>query len=222
LVLTLSAFSADFKHEEMRSYSQASQDRFVHVLLYEILGKQDEGYYLEIGAGHPSQGSNTYALEKDFGWKGVSIDISDGYKTLWDSTRQNYLLIEDAIHADYRAILKPFPQVIDYLSLDIDRDYDVVLNRIPFDEHIFKIITIEHDAYRFGDKYREDERKILASLGYYLLCPDVSLFFNGRDSIFEDWWIHPSTVSSEVLPMLMSLDLKGKNHEELIKILRKY
>ncbi len=42
-------------------------------------------------------------------------------------TRQNPLLIEDAMRSDYRQILKSFPKVIDYLSLDIDDSYDVVL-----------------------------------------------------------------------------------------------
>ncbi len=161
------------KHEKMQSYSQASQDRFVYFLLYELLDKQDDGYYLEIGAGHPINGNNSYLFEKNLGWKGVSIDIDKASKKIWYSVRQNPLLIEDATQSDYKSILEPFPQVIDYLSLDIDSNYDIVLQRMPFNDHIFKIITIEHDFYRFGDKYKRDERMILTSLGYYLLCPDV-------------------------------------------------
>lgn len=206
----------------MQSNSQASQDQFVYLLLYELLDKQDDGYYLEIGAGHPSNCNNSYFFEKTCGWKGVSIDISDSCKKLWYSTRQNPLLIEDATQMDYRSILKSFPQVVDYLSLDIDNSYDVVLGRIPFDEHVFKIITIEHDCYRYGDLYRQSERQILTTLGYYLLCPDVLICLNGKNCSFEDWWINPSAFPADILSQLTSLDLKAKNHNELINIIRLY
>lgn len=214
------ALSPISQHKQIQSYSQASQDQFVYLLLYEFLDKQDDGYYLEIGAGDPTIGNNTYFFEKNLGWKGVSIDITDEFKGLWYSIRQNSLLIEDALRSDYQSILKYFPTVIDYLSLDIDHNYNIVLQKIPFNEHIFKIITIEHDFYRFGEKYRDDERKILVSLGYYLLCPDVTIFYNGKNSVFEDWWIYPNVFPADVLAMLTSLDLKGKNHTELINILQ--
>lgn len=194
------------------SYSQASQDRFVHLLLYEILDKQDEGYYLEIGAGPPISCNNSYLFEKNFGWKGVSLDISDAYQNGWLSNRQNPLLIEDAEQADYGEILKPFPPQIDYLSLDVDANYDTILQRISFDEHTFKVITVEHDFYRFGDRFRKEERRILESLGYYLLCPDVS----NDGLLFEDWWIYPGAFPADLFSRLTSLDLKEKNHGAII------
>jgi hypothetical protein len=203
----------------MPSYSQASQDRFVYFLLYELLDKQDDGYYLEIGAGHPISGNNSYLFEKNLGWKGVSIDIDKASEKIWYSIRQNSLLIEDATQSDYKSILKPFPKVIDYLSLDIDNNYDIVLQKIPFNDYIFKVITIEHDFYRFGDKYKEAERMILASLGYYLLCPDVSIFHLGMDCVFEDWWIHPSAFPANILSSLTSLELKAKNNNQIINII---
>jgi hypothetical protein len=211
---------ASAPHKQMQSYSQASQDQFVYSLLYELLDKQDEGYYLEIGAGHPSSGNNSYFFEKALGWKGVSLDINSSATQSWYSIRQNTLLIEDATLADYQSILKPFPQVIDYLSLDIDNNYDIVLQKIPFDEHIFKVITIEHDFYRFGDKYRQKEREILESLGYRLLCPDVSIYLSGMNYMFEDWWIHPSAFPPDLLAKLTSFDLKGKRHDQLISIIK--
>jgi hypothetical protein len=213
-----SASSIDSKYScKQEFYSQASQDHFVSFVLYNIVDKQDVGYYLEIGANHPIETNNTYFFEKNFGWRGVSIDISDSYWNIWYSTRKNSLLIEDATKSDYQSILKLFPPVIDYLSLDIDNDYDVVLQRIPFNDHVFKIITIEHDFYRFGDQFRKDERRILASLGYYLLCPDVST----DDTVFsfEDWWVHPSAFPSDVFSLITSLDLKAKKHYEIIALL---
>ncbi|HEY5236714.1 MAG TPA: hypothetical protein VIJ14_11090 [Rhabdochlamydiaceae bacterium] len=204
--------------EQAQFYSQAAQDKFVWLLLYGFLNKQDKGHYLEIGAHHPIEINNTYFFEKNLGWEGVSIDISDDHKNLWQMTRRNTLLIEDATKSDYRTMLKSFPKEIDYLSIDIDRHYDLVLQRIPFDEHIFKVITIEHDFYGFGDEFRQKERSILAPLGYYLLCPDVS----NQGNIYEDWWIHPSAFPEDVLAKLLSLDLKTKEHGPLIKIIQEH
>ncbi len=194
-------------------HSQASQDQFVYHLLYDLLDKQDTGYYLEIGAGQPIDINNSYFFENHLGWTGVSLDIANDLSDSWYAVRKNLLLIEDATQADYVSILKSFPKVIDYLSLDIDNLYDVVLRRIPFNEHIFKVITIEHDFYRFGDVYREKERATLTALGYHLLCSDVSM----RGLVFEDWWIHPSAFPASLLDSLTSLDLEAKDHKELIQ-----
>jgi hypothetical protein len=220
MIKFIQSLSSVFKFMKHEYYSQASQDQFVHFLLYRLLDKKDAGYYLEIGASHPTFTSNTYFFEKNLGWKGCSIDISDEHKNAWCATRQNSLLIEDATKSDYRSILKPFPQVIDYLSLDIDASYDVLLQRIPFRDYIFKIITIEHDFYRVGDEFRAEERRIFSAWGYHLLCPDVSVFFNGTNCVFEDWWVHSSVFPSEVFSKLKSLDLKAKDHEQLIKTLK--
>ncbi len=201
--------------KQMDFYSQASQDVFVFNVLYGILNKSDNGYYLEIGAGNPQDINNTYFFERNLGWHGVSIDLLDSD---WYSVRKNPLLVQDATQSDYVSILKSFPIVIDYLSLDIDGDYDTVLQRIPFNDHIFKIITIEHDFYRYGELFRESERQILISLGYHLLCPNVSC----GGCCFEDWWIHPSVFPPAVFSALASLDLKEKDHKELVKTIASY
>lgn len=101
---------------QMQFYSQASQDQFAYTILYDVLKKKDEGYYLEIGSADPIITSNTYFFEKNFHWNGVSLDIVEGYKNRWHSCRNNLLLIEDATKSDYALILQSFPQFIDYLS----------------------------------------------------------------------------------------------------------
>ena len=207
---SISAASATYPDTAFQS--QASQDQFVYTLLYDILNKQDEGYYLDIGASHPVRISNSYFFDRNLSWNGIGIDISDEYASEWAKQRKNALLIADATRVDYAEILKPFPPVIDYLSLDVDEKYDAVLEVIPFDQYIFKIITIEHDAYRYGDVYRNAERKILSSHGYYLLCPNVSKL----GYVYEDWWIHPSAFPSDVLDELKMMDLQDKDYQQLI------
>lgn len=195
-----------------RWHSQISQDRFVYSLLYQLMNKKDVGYYLEIGSGHPKRINNTFVLEKRYDWKGISIDINKDFIEVWRKLRSNPLYIENALKIDYHELLKDFPEEIDYLSLDIDRAYDTVLTKVLETNHKFKIITIEHDFYRYGNKYRDSERSILLSYGYYLLCPDVS----NKGKSFEDWWIFPDSFPKEVVEALKSIDLENKHHAEII------
>ncbi|HEV8050911.1 MAG TPA: hypothetical protein VGP47_00335 [Parachlamydiaceae bacterium] len=203
--------------EKKYFFSQASQDHFTHIICNAFLPPTGRGCYLEIGSSDPIFNNNTYYFEKNFNWEGISIEIEESYREQWYEVRQNPLLIEDALKVDYHAVLQSFPRLMDYLSLDVDGSYDLVLQRIPFDQHVFKVITIEHDFYRFGDNYREKERTILKALGYYLLCPDVSHVAVGS---FEDWWIHPCAFSPEEFLAISSLDLKEKLHDDIISILQ--
>jgi len=216
LMFYFTSFSSLYAKEkgckDAPSYSQASQDSFVYTLLYGLLGKKDVGYYLDIGAYDPILISNSYLFEKHFQWLGVSIEISTEFENRWKSTRKNPLIIQDATQSDYISILDAFPREIDYLSLDVDGYYDVVLERIFLSDHIFKVLTVEHDFYRFGDVFRNKERSILFSQGYYLLCPDVVIEGYGS---FEDWWIHPSAFPPSLFSALTSLDLKEKIIDKL-------
>ena len=54
-----------------RSYSQIGQDLFVIAM---TRGKHN-GSFLEIGAGHPIVGNNTYLLETERGWNGISVEM---------------------------------------------------------------------------------------------------------------------------------------------------
>jgi hypothetical protein len=198
-------------------YSQAGQDNFVFVMLYDLLKKNDAGTYLEIGAGYPIENNNTYYFEKNYDWRGVSIDIINNLIPLWNN-RKNSLVIADALKIDYASLLASFPKVMDYLSLDIDGFYDEVLEKIPFDEHTFRVITIEHDAYRFGDFYRNREREILQRNGYLLICGDVFTFEVGA---FEDWWIHPSCFPEEIIRKLKKLNLNERRYDVILQILKK-
>lgn len=195
--------------------SQASQDRFVYTILYGFLKQEGPGTYLEIGAGHPVHLSNTCFLETCLGWKGISIDNDTRYQLLWDDIRHNPLVIADATTLDYASILQNSPKHIDYLSLDIDEAYDVVLRQLPLNEYRFKVITIEHDAYRYGDLYRLAERHILTSLGYELLFPDVCS--NGLQ--MEDWWIDPSCFPTSVLSQLKKHNCFQKEHNVVTMLL---
>lgn len=178
------------------NYSQFFQDIFVLTALNGL----NHGTYLELGAGHAYHNSNT-ALLTEWGWKGVSVDISEEFELDFKRNRPNDTFWKkDALEIDY-SFLDP---VVDYLQVDIDTiNTDngklslQVLEKIPFDTTEFKVITFEHDHYQdMTNSVRESSREFLKSKGYMLCVPNVS--FEGVNSI-EDWWVHPKYIKPEVL-----------------------
>lgn len=172
------------------SYAGLGQDLFVLMLLD---GKRS-GTYLEIGANDPIKSSNTYLLEKTFGWTGVSVEIGKVYQRRFELFRTNKLVCADARRLSYKNL---FEGPVDYLSLDIDPPEQTfeALETILSDGLTFRVITFEHDFYNFGcgPKVREESREFLEAEGYVLLVADVS--FNGLRC--EDWWVHPDLVDVE-------------------------
>ena len=55
------------------SYSQFGQD--LKVLSYH--NNKSNGYFIEIGAGDGVLESNTYLLEKKYGWNGICVDPAE-------------------------------------------------------------------------------------------------------------------------------------------------
>ncbi|MCK9417370.1 putative sugar O-methyltransferase, partial [Candidatus Dojkabacteria bacterium] len=164
-----------------KTYSQAGQDLFVSSLL-------DNGFFIDIGCGLPDNINNTLLLEEN-DWNGISIDNNEYYEKMWN--RNTPFILDDANICNFNDILKKYnaPEIIDYLSLDIN-GYDglrfSVLEKFFETNKEVKVITIAHDSY-VGYKEKENQRKFLTNLGYYLLCTDVLL----NNYAFEDWWINP-------------------------------
>jgi hypothetical protein len=165
-------------------YSQARQDDFV---IHMMNGKIGE--YLEIGASHPIDISNTFVLEK-LGWTGLSIDISDSCKQVWEEKRINPLVIADALTFDY-----PKKKRIDYLQVDVDPSETSfkALQQVLKSGTRFSIITYETDSYT-NSNFVMPSRNLLQKEGYTLIYPDVLCGFGP----FEDWYIDESVINVEL------------------------
>jgi len=189
------------------NYSQAYQDLFV---LSATDGKRN-GKYLEIGAGDPHFGNNTYLLEKKYGWQGLSIEINSNLVSKFQSNRSNKIIQGDATKLNYRAILDELNigADFDYLQLDCEppaKTFETLLS-IPFDKYRFSIITYEHDYYLdMTRSYRQKSRNYLQSLGYKLLIGNVSM---DESTPFEDWWIHPDLIDYSKFAPLYSNSIKN-------------
>lgn len=182
-----------------KNHSKHMQDMFV---LAAHNGKR-KGTYVEFGAGYFDIDSNTYLLEKEFDWKGISFDINRDYCNGFFANRKNTIMKMDVLQVDFHWLFETtcLPPVIDYLQIDCDGASYEILRRIPFDSYKFAVIHFEHDVYHMDPLIREYQRNILKGQGYELVVPDVGIDENRS---YEDWWIHPELVDKEVLTKLKS------------------
>tara|TARA_X000000950_G_scaffold135297_1_gene168408 strand:- start:168 stop:791 length:624 start_codon:yes stop_codon:yes gene_type:complete len=170
-------------------FSQSGQDQFA----YNLSG--DNGFYLEIGAHHPLINSNTYKLEVNCSWKGVSIEYDETYKKSWDKCieRKNPILWNDAFKINYIDIRNKFfmPNRINYLSCDIEPPENTfnILTKIINEGLEFDFISYEHDKYNSGDKYEVLSEKFLLSKNYKISIKDV-YSRSKKHKIYETWFIN--------------------------------
>jgi GR25 family glycosyltransferase involved in LPS biosynthesis len=185
------------------SNGQALQDMFV----LSVLNGKRNGTYLEIGAQEPIFQNNTAILEKDFEWKGVSIEILEHLCKIFAEQRDNTILCKDATTIDYEKLLDEHysTKEIDYLQLDCEPSKTTfeILTAIPFDKYKFAVITYEHDHYvDMTGTYRTKSRNYLKSWGYELVVTNVS---QDDKTPFEDWWVHPDLVDLETIEKFRSI-----------------
>ena len=168
----------------MDFYSQIGQDR----LVLKYLKNKKNGTFVDIGCGFPKYINNTYLLETEFDWNGVSVDLimyteQDGLT--WNDCRKTKLVLNDALTINYSSLFKEsnLPINIDYLSMDLEPP-DLSLEclfKIPFDEYQFNIITFEVDNNREGDENRINKsREFLTSKGYTL----IGSLCSGQDDVY--------------------------------------
>jgi hypothetical protein len=71
------------------SYSQEGED----MILRRIFDKKKNGFYVDVGAFHPTRFSNTYYLYK-LGWRGINIDAMPGSMKKFNSKRSRDINLE--------------------------------------------------------------------------------------------------------------------------------
>jgi len=179
--------------------SDAKQDEFVA----NLLNFKKDGYCVDIGS-HYSQTSNNTFFFQSLGWTSISVEIDSRCNESYSNRKRGVHLNDNALEVNYKEVFEEyeFPKSIDYLSLDVDTVSLDVLKIIPLNEYRFKVITIEHDAYLYGDKYRNPQRKILEKSKYLFLCSNVYVEqpgYEGKECPFEDWWIDPSEFDQELI-----------------------
>lgn len=159
--------------------SQAKQDKIV----LELLNGKEEGWFVELGGSNGVTSSNTYVLEKKYGWKGICIEANKRFykhliknrncktvRAVVSDDRTEVFFNNDGatghidtkgekmVSAPLAQILKEndAPKVIDYLSLDVEGYEEQVLHDFPFDQFRFRVMTIERPSDRLHNKLIEE------------------------------------------------------------------
>ena len=190
------------------SFSESLQDIFV----VEMTKGKNFLYYLEVGSGPPTKKNNTFLLERDFGWNGLSLDLNEHFVTEFMNSRKNEVVCHDATNFDYlgELVKRNFPKDVGYLQIDIDPSFQslIALFEIPFQEYKFATITFEHDLYRTNRNIAKIARLKLRNEGYKLVVKNVR---TNNNKPFEDWWVHPELVDSATYAKFVSRNIQPSN-----------
>ena len=84
-------FLKSFTHKRI-SYSYGGIDS----LIFNIFKNQKNGFYLDVGCGHPIKNNNTYLLNKK-GWSGINIDLDEENIDLFNSYRKKDVNLTTAV-----------------------------------------------------------------------------------------------------------------------------
>lgn len=119
---------------KVQSRSQLGQD--IHVL--NLFNKKRNGYFLDIGAFDGVSYSNTYLLEKEYGWKGICVEpLPDQYEKL--------ISVRTAYCCD-KALYKTSGEKLEFISADmlsgIKKDIDCHTHIINDDANVIEVETI--------------------------------------------------------------------------------
>jgi hypothetical protein len=188
-------------------YSHEQQDEFI----FNLFNGKSNGFFLDIAAGHPMIGSNTYMLEKNFNWTGIGFDIYDSEALYqWSQLRQSRFVAMDVCTEQMTTFLSsniPSDLVVDYVSLDVNGPAEdlvlVALEKVLDAGVKFKACTFEHEFHRGITGNRDKSRQLLEARGMKRLFGDVKLwglqFEKTGEYSFEDWWVDPAYFEPEIL-----------------------
>lgn len=83
------------------------------------------------------------------------------------------------------------PNIIDYLSLDVEGQEYNILSTFPFDKYKFRCITVEHNAPHIGPKQQMLIRELLEKNNYRFVKGNDDVNNWGHGPI-DDFYINPS------------------------------
>lgn len=191
----------------MRSYNQAGQEEWVR----KYLNDKKNGFFLDIGAYDGIESSNTYFLEKELGWSGICIESNPHYFNSLKNNRgvtcvnkavmsyKGFAIFngintffsndktDQSIECDLLSNIleeSKCPKDIDYASFDIEGHELAVLETFCFDKYNINLMTIEHNLYLVGDKFKTKIYNLLTSKGYTRVVDNV----NCPTGPYEDWY----------------------------------
>jgi hypothetical protein len=186
------------------NYSQSMQDMFV----LSILDGKRNGVYVEVGADKPRVINNSYLLESQYDWEGVSFEIESDKVDYFNTIRKNKCICVDATKFDYKSLFdeRKYPKQIDYLQLDCDPPQITLecLKKLPLEDYRFSVITFETDLYAGGQDVQIEHWQILSSLGYQRVVKNIK----NEGNPYEDWWIDPLVIGGHMWKQFLNKNVE--------------
>jgi hypothetical protein len=175
----------------VKTYSQSKQDLFA-LKVAEILNRKENLDFVDIGCNIPDWQSNSKLLLES-GWKGIGIDL-EAHPQAWAPYRNFKFIHGDATTYNWYNCGPETSYYLDFLSCDVDNATFLALQNFINYGFKFHCACVEHDAYRFGDTLRVQERNLLRNHGYVMVAKNVCGgnmdFPDGCPHFpYEDWWI---------------------------------
>jgi hypothetical protein len=186
------------------NYSQSMQDMFV----LSILDGKRNGVYVEVGADKPRVINNSYLLESQYDWEGVSFEIESDKVDYFNTIRKNKCICVDATKFDYKSLFdeRKYPKQIDYLQLDCDPPQITLecLKKLPLEDYRFSVITFETDLYAGGQDVQTEHCKLLTSFGYQRVVKNIK----NEGNPYEDWWIDPLVIGEHMWKQFLNKNVE--------------
>jgi FkbM family methyltransferase len=196
----------------MTYYSQSKQDEWVS----KFYKNKKNCFFIEVGAYDGIQTSNTFFLEKNLEWSGICIEANPFIFSLLKKNRKsinlNYAVTDyigecfinnDKISSNGEKVkCSPLinileenncPNIIDYLSLDIEGHEFLALKDFDFKKYRIGLITVEHNLYCEGSERKDLIFNLLSNNGFERVFDNVAcldpnpLWFNKP---YEDWYVN--------------------------------
>ena len=202
----------------MEYYSQAGQDKWV----VKFFNEKKKGFFLDIVAHNGIDINNTYYLEKNLDWTGICIEadpnifnileknrksicvnvavsdcietlnfIQDGFSGRVSESKGNIILKSNTIDNILRD--NNAPNIIDYISLDVEGYEAKVLSKFPFNDYEIGVLTVEHNLYTGNIKNKEEIKHILLNNGYVIAFENIK----HNDCEFEDWYVNKKYIQQQ-------------------------
>jgi len=198
----------------------SGQDKWV----LETLNFKTNGYFVDLGALGGIKDSNTYALEKDYGWSGVCVENSLDHFNSLTTARTSSLYYTTIYNYSGQCIIDQYGKIvtegtgttvncvtfddimtqegysglIDYMSVNLGgREEDVILS-IDLNKYEFQLISVQINKHKTPHKYIDETFLYLWNNGYERMVVGVLGLDPTRDSymnIYEDWYYNKKYIS---------------------------
>lgn len=164
------------------------------------LNKDASHFYVDISNNSPTGCNLSYILEKYCGWKGADGFVGTELLNEYNTNRSNMSIYLDE-NLDFVTLFKSVPERVGLLrmyNMNIENVGNWI-HLIDLDNHVYNVIQIRHDEYKFGDGPKNTIYNYLTAHGYVRVVSDIQSMGNSpfKGSNVADWYVHESILDND-------------------------